>query len=132
MRSAPSEPRTARRAARSMAPGPPSVARTGAGRPSPDAPETAPLVEALLVDESELLDDAARGPVVGADADVDVAKPRNGAGVTDHPGERRGVHAAPAKARVRVEAVEDRRARRRGPRPVDVVHERVLLAVDEP
>src|SRR5215475_6551648 len=104
MRSAPSELRSARRAARSTAPASPSVAGTGAGRPSPDAPEAAPLVEAALVDEAEHLDDPARGPVVGADADVDLAEPGSGAGVPDHPGERRGVHAAATEAGMRVEA----------------------------
>src|SRR5213593_5136922 len=104
----------------------------GAGRPSPNAPEPAPLVEAALVDEPELLDDPARGPVVGADADVDIAEPGNGRGVPDHAGERRGVHSAAAEPGVRVEAVHDGGAPGQGPRLVDLVHEGVLRAVDEP
>src|SRR5258705_12751241 len=109
-----------------------AVARAGCAGPPPNARESAPLVEAAVVHEADLLDDSPRGPVVGADPDVDVAEARNRRGVADHAPQGRGVETATTEARMRVEAVQDGRAGRELPRQGDLFHERAILPLDTP
>src|SRR5689334_20907772 len=99
------------------------VAVVGYAGPPPDAREPAPLVEAAIVDEADLLDHAPRGPVVGADADVDLAQARNHRNVPEHAPQGRGVQAAAPEPRVGIEPVQNGRAGRQTPRLLDLLHE---------
>src|SRR4029077_14230816 len=101
-----------------------ALGRAGCAGPPPNAREPAPLVEAAIVYEADLLDDPPRAPVVGADPDVDVAEVRNRRGAAVEPPRGRAVETATTEARRREKPVQDGRAGRELPRQVDLFHER--------